>query len=160
MGIKDPKDKAIHKQKDMNPEITAFRVLLRQRGYLQNPCQSRGMVSLSGKELDTDLVNFSSLSREKRAKYYEVYRGLEFKRTIVRTTVPFGEHPVFIDAEERQQYTSITAKTIKELMELVENSLKMITDSNIRCAFEDGDELKCMIIMNINGEGNKMQLFM
>ena len=57
MGLNDPKIGKTRKCRDYSKEIEGFRTVLRQRKYILEPESPRGVTSLSGRTLDSELVS-------------------------------------------------------------------------------------------------------
>ena len=137
MNITDPKTKKHHGESDMSVEILHFRRLLREKKYLLQPRIGRNLVSLSGEELDEELLHFSQKCRMKRSEYFDAYVKHEEQRTIIRTSVPFKVAPIFVTKQERQKYEKLTNKTKETLINKIEEKLAAITEDQVREAFRD-----------------------
>ena len=137
MGISDPKLKRRNQQRWLKDEVMEFRALLRKQKYLSNPRKERQLVSLSGAQLNQDAINLLRDCREKRARYYDAYMQHEKERSVIRTTVPFQESPVFITMEEKIEYERVENKTVKELKEEIPRIISHIQDDDLREAFLD-----------------------
>jgi hypothetical protein len=92
---------------------------------------------LDGNTLDPMLTSLMSQARQKRAHYYDVYLEHESVRSCFRTTVPCQDSPVFVTSQEREQYMTITSRTIAELKVMISDKLECISIDDMRDAFED-----------------------
>ncbi len=62
-GVQDPKMHSKSPQQNIEEEVKAFRILLREKEYLTDPLKPFPLKSLNGDELDADLIKFCSSSR-------------------------------------------------------------------------------------------------
>ena len=133
-GLKD-KIQEPHKKRSHS---TVFRALLRKKKYLSTPMQpDESVKSLSGEELDNELISFSKICIEIRAKYYESFMNMEQQRASTRSTVPFSTQPIFVTKAERVEYSRIENKNIADIKMIVEQELREIHDEDLRKEYED-----------------------
>ena len=137
IGTQDPKVRERGKPRDLSEEVKAFRQLIRSKDYLSNPKTDRHLISLDNEMLNQDLVNFSARSREKRALYFDAYMNHEEKRTVVRTTIPFKQDPVFVTMTEKETHEALENKTIEMIKSEIEYMLSHLSDENIKEAFTE-----------------------
>lgn len=136
IGIEDPKLNRQKHVQDIEQEIAAFRVNLREEEYLLHPNKVRDHVSLDGKLLSTALHKFCATSREIRANYCDSFLAYEATAGLHKAKPPsFKQSPVFVTAEEEQKFTSVEKQTILQLKESVLQLLERISDSDAREAF-------------------------
>ena len=135
IGTQDPKIRERGKPRDLSEEVKAFRQLIRSKDYLSNPKIDRHLISLDNEMLNQDLVNFSARSREKHALYFDAYMNHEEKRTVVRTTIPFKQDPVFVTMTETETHEALENKTIEMIKSEIEYMLSHLSDENIKEAF-------------------------
>ena len=137
IALHDPKIRRKEEQPRLDQEISEFRELIRTKGYLNDPCTSKYLVSLDGRQLNQELTNFSNRSREKRALYFDAYMEHEPRRSEVRTNIPFKEPPICVTMEEKADLEKIDRKTIQTLREEIEFMLASIADDSIKEAFSE-----------------------
>ena len=98
----------------LDNEVTMWRKTLRENSYVV-PSDVRAHMSLDGKELDHELVNFSAHAKRNQEKYREaIVDGAEYGNVELV--------PLFVLPSEREKFNSLSNKT-KEQLQIMSNDL-------------------------------------
>ena len=137
MGITDKNHK---RPKSAEPSITAqvlaFRTKIREAGYLVNHARKGPITSLTGEELDDDLIDFIKQARRKRAKYIDCFIKHQGNDKPSQTSVPFKEAPLFVTKSERKAYYAIGNQTTATLKARIVQKIMTITEQGMRKNFQ------------------------
>ncbi len=112
-------------------QARAFRVKLREKEYLSNPCEKVDHVSLSGKALDKEAVRFCELAKEKRSQYIDAFCA-HYTGVVKTGSVRFKTNIVCITQEEREMLNDINRKTVSEITDVIQQKLTLVCDEDVR----------------------------
>lgn len=104
---------------DISMEIFDFRCLVRQSKYLAKPFQVEEHKTLSGKNLDHDLVNFMEKCKENRGQHLTkvVENDLATKQKLC---------PLFIFLSDRTDYFDVEKQTKTKIIDIINKELENI----------------------------------
>ena len=132
-------------QRNVQYEILKWRELLRKEGYLITPERECDHLSLSGKKLDSELVNFDILCKENRKTYHNNIRsGHDIGKGSKLT-------PVFTTPQSRSTFHDVTKKTKTEISGIINKAIEEIS------ALGRNEEARNLLSIwnNIDGRGTK-----
>ena len=104
----------------------ALRTEFRKKEYLSNPCNQKMHVSLSGEELNPDLVSLLQQARTNRAIYIDEVLQHETKKDLEPGAVSSQIKPIYITLKEKETWDSVQTK--KETAKLVEQHICKIVN--------------------------------
>ena len=92
---------------DLSNEIYSFRKIIRNRKYFENLYSDTDHITLAGRKLDKELLNFTSKCCENRKKYIDNF--------IQNGPEKLKFEPIFILESDRTSYENIANKTKPEI---------------------------------------------
>lgn len=134
MGITDPKE-FMHAGTTHEPsekEYAAWRMKLREKQYLSTPLADNIFSSLSGEELDPQLVELTATGHARREYFFQKYFSDD--ETDLPEEVP---DPIFVTPEERSEYFDVSNKTIDVIKKWTSNLFFQIDSDTVRQVLQD-----------------------
>ncbi|XP_070541428.1 uncharacterized protein [Ptychodera flava] len=128
----DTRETSHQSRKKKNNEVTAWRVKLRKERYLTTPLDQNQHKSVSGNELDPELVSFTSTcSKNMEIILYQCVLGNESKASIRSKFVQ-----IYVTPEQRKKGESLQSRTKAELIAKAEEVVKSMRNENTKAEFE------------------------
>ncbi|XP_070548038.1 uncharacterized protein [Ptychodera flava] len=124
MGMQDPKFATAGTKPQKENEILAWRKHLRSENYTTTPDENKPHVSVTGKMLDRDLVNFSQNALNMRKRHIDV--------NFLGKLSDEQNYPVFVTPEEREYYTDIANQTKAVIERLIDTKISCILDTSVK----------------------------
>ncbi|CAG2246433.1 unnamed protein product [Mytilus edulis] len=114
---------------NISEQITAYRVLLRSKEYLLSPLdKTKTHHSLSGIELDSDLINFQERATNRRTEYYDTkYENVEATK---------DTSMVCVTTDERRQMNDIQNQSKSSICDVADNLLENIVDKEYQATLK------------------------
>ncbi|XP_062569670.1 uncharacterized protein LOC134231718 [Saccostrea cucullata] len=111
---------------NLSEQIFAWRVHLRSKDYLADPCDATvDHVSLTSEELDPSLIDITARAENLRKKYFD-------KLCLGETSEDMAPEPVYVTKKERMEKSLISNKSKSEIYDVIVSLLETVCNPDLK----------------------------
>lgn len=134
MGINQSRQIATTTHEPDDKTVLAWRVHLRDSGYLQNPKSDTEMhTSMSGVELDAQLLDMPDTAKARRDYHVRQHFANEYAAPSIHN-IP---QPVFVTAAEKDEFCKISNKTVETIKILILELIEQLDCDSTQSHYRD-----------------------